>query len=378
MRILGKIIVLLGLLFLTGACQSTTKKVLLKEEVDFTLLPPPVAEDRPDVLPEDLVYKHFTISGTRFVDRNGQRAQLNGINAIELTHLRDANELKAEYFAEMKKWGAKVIRISIIPWDWLTQKESYFSMLDFAIEQAEQNNMYIMLDLHILGNVVDYIYPEGDWWAWISMAEAVEFWDIMSKRYAKNPTVAFYELANEPVTGNNYWGMNMGDSKWSDWRRFYEILVNVIRQNDKETIILAAGLDHAWTLEPILDDPVKGSNIAYTFHPYSWHGDGTWSEHWNKTVWDKRIGRIAEKYPLYATEWGYTMREDVYYDPEEHEAYLAHDRAFADQLVSYMEERNIPWIAFCFSPGWAPQLILDYENYTPTESGLHFKELLKN
>ena len=110
-----------------------------------------------------------------------------------------------------------------------------------------------------------------------------------------NNTVAFYELFNEPTI---YRG-ELGSLPWSEWKKINEHMISLIRAYDPETIPLVAGLDWAYDLSPLRDDPVNAEGIAYVTHPYAFKRGQPWEPRW-----EENFGFAADKYPVVATEFG--------------------------------------------------------------------------
>jgi hypothetical protein len=117
--------------------------------------------------------------------------------------------------------------------------------------------------------------------------------------------IAFYELFNEPVSGNDI----ATREDWLLWKTFAEELIDIIRVNDPDCLVIVGGLQWGYDLSYVLSFPVERENIVYATHPYP----GT---EWNRS-WDEAFGKIKNQYPVFATEFGFEMEgyftEDLYH-----------------------------------------------------------------
>lgn len=63
---------------------------------------------------------------------------------------------------------------------------------------------------------------------------------------------------------------------------------------------LVAGLDWAYDLTPLHNDPVNAKRIAYVTHPYVYKRTEPW-----EPKWEEDFGFAAGEYPVIATEFGF-------------------------------------------------------------------------
>jgi hypothetical protein len=49
---------------------------------------------------------------------------------------------------------------------------------------------------------------------------------------------------------------------------------------------------------------------------------------------------------------------------------------YGAKITYYLERKGASWLAWCFSPGWPPTLIADW-NYTPNAAGSQFREVMQ-
>ena len=206
------------------------------------------------------------------------------------------------------------------------------------------------------------------------LEETMNFWKSIANRYKDVPTVAVYELFNEPT--DNFIGSgegSLGKASWVDWRNTLEDLIDLVYVYDSTIIPLVGGFNWAYDLGPIAETPVRREGIAYAIHPYPQKArpEVNTREAFHE-AWQKQWGYVAEKYPVMATELGW-VKEDGY---GAHIPVINDDGTYGPNVVSFMEERGISWTAWCFDPAWSPTMISDWD-FTPTEQGRFFKEVMQ-
>ncbi len=155
-------------------------------------------------------------------------------------------------------------------------KNKLFEAVDACIELG----LYVIIDWHILEDK----NPMSN------VTEAEKFFDEVSKKYGKYPNV-LYEIMNEP---------NGKSVTWSGQCKPYaQRIINVIRANDPDNIILVGNPSYSSLPQEVIDSPLTGDyakNICYTFHLYT------------NELSDKYLNRIesARKKGMcvFVSEWG--------------------------------------------------------------------------
>ena len=299
------------------------------------------------------------VRGNSFV-ASGKQIVFHGLNTSDPEKLNRQGHWDRKYFEVMKSWGANLLRFPVHPAAWRrTGEEAYLQLLDKGIELAGSLNMYVVIDWHSIGNLCTEKYQAQSYET--TKQETSAFWNTISKRYGKNPTVAFFEFFNEPTTMSG----KLGECSWSDWKKINEDLIAVVRGNGAEAIPLVAGFNWAYDLTPIATDPVNAEGVAYVSHPYPMKRQKPWEPQWTKD-W----GFVAEKYPLVLTEIGFCGEgERGAHVP------VISDESYGDAITAYTRERNISYVVWVFDPQWSPMLIENWE-YTPTRQGRYFKNAL--
>jgi endoglucanase len=303
----------------------------------------------------------ISVKGNKFITAEGNSIVFKGLNASDPDKLQRDGHWSKEYFEEMKRWGANIVRFPVHPAAWRKYAPAdYMALLDQGIQWATELQMYVIIDWHSIGNLKSELFQSSGYET--TRKETFEFWRTMAKRYKENTTVAFFELFNEPTVFNG----QLGVCSWQDWKAINEEMITIIRAHDAKTIPLVAGFNWAYDLMPVAKEPIKAEDIAYVSHPYPMKRDKPWEEKWTKD-W----GFVAEKYPLLLTEIGFCGADDR----GAHVPVIS-DESYGDAITRYCNDKGISYVVWVFDPNWSPMLISDW-NFTPTRQGKYFKKAMR-
>ncbi len=262
-----------------------------------------------------------------------------------------------KHFEQIKSWGANVIRIPIHPTRMRSRGlEESLKLFDQAVSWCGELEMYVIIDWHSIGNLRTKKF-EADIYV-TNMKETLQFWEAVSKRFAGNPTVAFYEIFNEPTLNNG----ELGTCTWPQWKAMVEKIVDVIYANDKNVVPLVSGFNWAYDLREVKNNPIGRPGIAYVTHPYPGKCKPPREPHW-----EEHFGFLASRYPVFATEMGYALVGQ--YD------YMIDDGSYRNAVLKYFKAKDISWCAWIFDPDWSPGLIKGYQ-YEPSHSGAFFRDAM--
>ena len=299
----------------------------------------------------------ISVDGNRFVNGAGETMIFRGVSIADPDKLESTGHWSKAHFEAVRSWGANIVRLPVHPVAWRERgKDGYFELLDQALVWATELELYLIIDWHTIGNPLSGMFQHPMYNT--SEQETREFWRAISHRYQGIPTIAFYELYNEPTT---YSGQ-LGWAPWDEWKAFNEEIISIIRAHDQSSVPLVAGFNWAYELHNVRDNPIDAEGIGYVSHPYPQKVEQPWEEEW-----ERDFGYVADTYPLFVTEFGFTRAEN----PDAHIPVMA-GTEYGEAVTDYFAKKGISWAAWCFDPNWSPWLISDWE-YTPTESGAFFR-----
>lgn len=236
------------------------------------------------------------VQGNKFITPDGKAVVFRGLNTSDPDKLEKTGHWEKEYFEEMKKWGATIVRFPVHPTAWRARgEEEYLKLLDTGIAWAGEFGMYVILDWHSIGNLKNEMYQSPNYET--TRKETFEFWRTMADRYKGNPTVAFFELFNEPTV----MGGKLGTCSWEEWKEMMEETITIIRAHGSEAIPLVAGFNWAYDLKEVAENPVDAEGIGYVSHPYPMKREKPWEDKWTADrgfMAEKYFKKVLQQYPL--------------------------------------------------------------------------------
>jgi aryl-phospho-beta-D-glucosidase BglC (GH1 family) len=323
----------------------------------LVLIPFLISESFSQALP---ALTRVRVQGNRFVTTDGKLMVFRGLNASDPDKLEKSGHWEKDYLAEMKRWGANLVRFPVHPTAWRERgAEAYLALLDQGVAWAGELGLYVVIDWHSIGNLRTELYQNPMYHT--TRQETHAFWRTVAARYKDNPTVAFFELFNEPTV----MGGKLGTCTWPEWKAMNEEMISIIRSGGAETIPLVAGFNWAYDLTEVATQPIEAEGIAYVSHPYPMKREKPWEDKWTAD-W----GYVAKKYPVMLTEIGFCGPDDK----GAHVPVIS-DESYGDAITAYADANGISYVVWVFDADWAPQLFSDW-NYTPTRQGRYFKQAL--
>ena len=304
----------------------------------------------------------ISVKESDFVTETGNQIIFRGMSSSDPDKLEKEGLWTKAYFEEIKNWGANLVRFPVHPERYRKLgKQAYSKLLDNGIQWASEAGLYVIIDWHSIGNLKTGLFQAEMYDT--DLNETFKFWRDIAIRYGENPTVAFYELFNEPTTAQN----KFGTLTWDEWKEINLETIEIVRANGGKGIPLVAGFNWAYDLTPVGSDPLNVEGIAYVSHPYPQKRDKPWEDKWTKD-W----GFVKENYPIILTELGFSGPED----PGAHIPVIS-DESYGDAITNYCDERGISYVVWVFDKQWAPRLYVD-DDYTPSRQGRYFKKKLKS
>lgn len=232
-----------------------------------------------------LAHGALTAMNGKIVDKNGKNVVLKGMSShgivwfpqftnkhsIEQTKLKGANVFRVAMYTE--EYGGYTTGEN--------EKQNSKKILYDAIENVISLDMYVIVDWHILND----FNPQKH------KAEALAFFDEISKKYANNPAVIF-EICNEPH--NVSWK--------NDIKPYAEEVIGQIRKNSPNSLIIVGTNTWSQDVDEAAEDMLAFSNIAYAFHFYA----GTHKLENFKPKIEKALAKGAT---VFVSEWGTTQAD---------------------------------------------------------------------
>ena len=303
----------------------------------------------------------ISVEGNHFVNAEGDSIVFRGLCCSDPVKLLGDSMWNERYFDEMADWGANIVRFAIHP-SWLNEVgwDRAFELYDQGVEWARERQMYVILDWHSIGNLRDEHFTSDMYIT--SLDETIRFWQAAARRYKDEPTVALYEIFNEPTCQQP----GLGEMSWGEWRQVQEQIIDSIRVIQPDAVCLCAGFNWAYDLTPVGADPIQRPGIAYVAHPYPMKRTENWEQNWQADY-----GYLADTYPVVCTEIGYCHEDDR----GSHIPVIWGDD-YGPAITSFLDARGISFTIWCFDPHWAPMLIDDWD-FTLTTEGKYFKPYLQ-
>jgi endoglucanase len=256
------------------------------------------------------------VCGTQLCDADGQAVQLNGMSTHGTQWYPQCVTSKS-IDALANDWRADVLRVSTY-----VQEEGYeddpakfTARAQKFVDMALAKGMYAIIDWHML--------DPGD--PHYNLSRAKTFFTAMAKKYKDNPGV-LYEIANEP-----------SGVSWSRIKSYAEQIIPVIRAQDPDSVILVGtrawssfGLSEDGNESEVVNNPVRASNIMYTFHFYA-------ASHREEYL--SALDRASDKLPVFVTEFG----------TQNYEGEGANDFAMSQKYLDLMKRKKISWVNWNYS-----------------------------
>jgi endoglucanase len=311
----------------------------------------------PDGNNADTIVKKFgqlSIEGVNIVDKNNQVVQLSGMslfwsqwapqyyNYETIKWLRD-------------NWKCTLVRaaMGIESGGYLDNPDTEYRNVKFVVDACIELGIYVIVDWH------DH-HGENH------LQEAIQFFDRISKEYGDHPNV-IYEIYNEPL-----------DVSWKDvLKPHQESIINIIRQNDPDNLIIAGTPNWSQDVEAVIGNEIDDQNVAYSLHFYT----GTHGQ-WLR---DKANLAITAGLPLFVSEWGLSEADGAgsidYTETSKWQAYLeANNLSWCNWSVTNKDETSAairPTVPAVF--GWDENDLSEsgqfIRNYLITENGPIFNSL---
>ncbi|MCH1484855.1 MAG: carbohydrate-binding protein [Flavobacteriaceae bacterium] len=175
--------------------------------------------------------------------------------------------------------------------------ETGFNLVDNLLEWCEENNMYLILDLHAapggqgFGSDINDYDPNlpSLWESEENKNKTSALWGQIANRYKDEPWIGGYDLLNE-----THW--DLGENELRD---FYIDVTNEIRIYDDNHIIFIEGNGYANDFSGLT--PPWDDNMVYSFHKYWSYNDSldwvTWMRNeYGTPLWMGEAGENSNQW----------------------------------------------------------------------------------
>ena len=195
----------------------------------------------------------LSVKGIDIVDKNGEKYQLRGVSTHGIAWF--PQYVNKDAFQTLRDdWGANLVRIAMYTDEgggYCTDgnQSELKKLVSEGVEAATELGMYVIVDWHILHDLTPLKYKD----------EAVDFFDEMSTKYADYDNI-IYEICNEPN----------GSTTWDEVKEYADIVIPVIRKNDKDAIIIVGTPTWSQDVDIAVGNPLSDyDNIMYAVHFYA-------------------------------------------------------------------------------------------------------------
>lgn len=287
-----------------------------------------------------------------YARRLGQAVNLG--NALEAPREGDWGlRLAPWHFESIAEGGFDAVRVPIrwsahadndAPYD---VDEQFFDRIDWVIEQAKQNDLAAIINIHHY----DEFYSDVDG----HKDRFLSIWNQVATRYQDEPKQdVYFELLNEPNNAFTH----------STWRSTAEDAIETIRQTNPDRMLIVGGINFNSVADlGRLRLPEEDRNLIGTFHYYDpfpfTHQGAEWvndSARYLGTTWegsDEQKADVERSFDI-ATNWSERFDRPVFLG--EFGAYSRADmdsRArWTDFVAQVAEERGFAWSYWEYGAGF--------------------------
>ncbi len=301
----------------------------------------------------------LSVSGIE-ITANGQPVRLRGINMGDPFWARNPDwypsYTTANYATIAQDWHANVVRISIFPTQWKNMDHAtLLAGLAQEVNAALNSGMYVIISYHVIG------WPNG-WYQTAypgnpadtydsSMSVATSFWSQIAQTYGSDTRIIF-DLWNEPVHDSSDWVGITPNPYWSELKLAYESLIQTVRNNGAQNIVIATGNRWASWLVGIKDNPLADPKVVYAYHKYSVEGSNT------PTEWNKDTGGLIGIKPVIVSEWGFEDTDVT------NPTWPGSQASYGDPFTQWLENNHLSNLTWMYHHDWTPALLQPNGNLT--------------
>ena len=216
----------------------------------------------------------------------------------------------------------------------ITWIEKGFTMLDSLVAWCEQNQIYLIIDLHAAPggqgknvSISDYDASKPSLWeSEENQAKTVALWQKIAQRYKDEPYVGGYDLLNEtnwafPNDGTHPNGCDCTTNE--PLLLLYQRIIDAIRQVDTNHIVFVEGNCWANNFNGLTSLAAYDKNSVFSFHKY-------WNENDDPSIATFLQLRDSLNVPLFLGETG------------------ENSNTWFSTMVQLMERHTIGWSTWAY------------------------------
>ena len=251
----------------------------------------------------------------KLCDEQGSPVMLRGVSSQEL--IVTESFLNEQLFEELSRdAGVNLFRLAvytygmgIIGYCTKGDRARYDADVEKGVELARQEDMYVIIDWHILSDGDPNSHVE----------EAKDFFARMAEAYKEYNNV-LYEICNEP-----------NGVDWATVKAYANEIIPIIRERSPRAVVIVGNPDWSKDLRTVAADPLDFDNVLYTLHFYAaTHGQ------------DLRdmVEEVSQKgLPIFVSEYGVTASTGD----------VPRDLDSADLWIELLEREGISYCMWSFS-----------------------------
>ncbi len=166
----------------------------------------------------------------------------------------------------------------------------------------------------------------------------------MSKTYGSDTRIIF-DLWNEPANPADLTSDPSDPNPlWPILKPYYETLIQTVRNNHAQNIVIATGNHWASWLVGIKGSPLSDPNVVYAYHRYSVLGHNT------PLDWNTETGGLVGVKPVIVSEWGF---EDV--DAGASPQWPGSPATFGIPFTNWLEANKLSSLVWIYHYDWTPR-----------------------
>ena len=229
----------------------------------------------------------LSIDGTKIVNSEGETVVLQGMSSYGIEECGDfftSDVIKT--LAE--DWGCDVLRIAITGDEnsedcYLTDPDAYFDKICKICDMCTLQGIYVIVDWNVI-----YLEDSDE-----NKEACVNFFSRLSAIYCDSPNI-IYEINNDPYNRDEDVD---SEEEWDDIiKPFAEDVIEAIRENDEDNIIIVGAPDSGSDIDVASDSPLDYDNVAYSCRFFSGAS--------GQSLRDKVQEAIDDEVCVFVTQWG--------------------------------------------------------------------------